>query len=78
MEAARALAELLQPIKMNYQINGNTIPHLHMHLYPRSAEDPYVGVPIDAGAASFARTVDDLARMSTALVGTKAVLPALD
>lgn len=35
MEAAGALAELLKPVKMNYQIHANTIPHLHLHLYPR-------------------------------------------
>jgi hypothetical protein len=26
MHAARALAKLLKPIKLNYQISGNTIP----------------------------------------------------
>ena len=68
MHAARALAKLLKPIKLNYQISGNTIPHLHMHLFPRFAEDPYVGRAIDAGAATFARTPEDLARMRNALI----------
>lgn len=36
MRVARAVAELLEPAKMNYEIHGNTIPHLHMHLYPRN------------------------------------------
>lgn len=67
MQAAQALARLLEPIKLNYQINGNTIPHLHMHLYPRFIGDPYVGRPIDAGAATFVRTAEDLARMRSAL-----------
>lgn len=75
MEAARALAELLKPIKMNYQINGNTIPHLHMHLYPRFRDDPYVGPAIDAGATSFDRTAEELARMRHALVRTTAAIP---
>jgi diadenosine tetraphosphate (Ap4A) HIT family hydrolase len=35
MEAVRALNSLFQPAKMNYEIHGNTIPHLHMHIYPR-------------------------------------------
>jgi diadenosine tetraphosphate (Ap4A) HIT family hydrolase len=26
----------LLTVKLNYEIHGNTIPHLHMHLYPRS------------------------------------------
>jgi diadenosine tetraphosphate (Ap4A) HIT family hydrolase len=36
MLVARAVADLLRPSKMNYEIHGNTIPHLHMHLYPRN------------------------------------------
>ncbi|HKT43571.1 MAG TPA: HIT family protein [Gaiellaceae bacterium] len=36
MRVAHAVAELLQPAKMNYEIHGNTLPHLHMHLYPRN------------------------------------------
>ena len=32
---AQALEEVYQPIKMNLQILGNTIPHLHCHLLPR-------------------------------------------
>ena len=36
MLVARTVAELLRPSKLNYEIHGNTIPHLHMHLYPRN------------------------------------------
>ncbi len=46
MSVARALAVALGPAKMNYEIHGNTIPHLHMHLFPRQAGDPYVGYVI--------------------------------
>src|SRR5207249_2771514 len=41
MIVAQALNQLLLPRKMNYEIHGNTIPHLHMHLYPRYDGDPY-------------------------------------
>jgi diadenosine tetraphosphate (Ap4A) HIT family hydrolase len=34
--------------KLNYEVHGNTIPHLHMHVYPRYAGDPFEGGPIDA------------------------------
>ena len=34
-----------QPLKMNYQTLGNTVPHLHTHLIPRFAEDPAPGHP---------------------------------
>jgi diadenosine tetraphosphate (Ap4A) HIT family hydrolase len=60
MVAARTVNELFRPMKMNYEIHGNTIPHLHMHLYPRFADDPYVGGPIDARRASFTRSPREL------------------
>jgi len=34
-------------VKMNYEIHGNTVPHLHLHLFPRYPGDPFVGKPID-------------------------------
>jgi len=67
MLVARAVHELVRPKKMNYEIHGNTIPHLHVHLLPRFAGDPYVGRPIDASRASFARTGDDLERLRKAI-----------
>ena len=63
MRVACAVAELLDPVKMNYEIHGNTVPHLHLHLFPRHIDDPYVGGPIDPRQASFRRTaeaIDDL------------------
>jgi diadenosine tetraphosphate (Ap4A) HIT family hydrolase len=60
MVAARTVNELFRPMKMNYEIHGNTIPHLHMHLYPRFAGDPYVGGSIDARRASFTRSPREL------------------
>lgn len=38
-DAARALASVVQPIKMNLEMLGNVIPHLHCHLKPRYASD---------------------------------------
>ena len=60
MLAARTVSELFRPTKMNYEIHGNTIPHLHLHLYPRFADDPYVGGPIDVRLASFSRSAEQL------------------
>lgn len=44
---SRVLAEATGAVKMNYEIHGNTLPHLHMHFYPRFAGDAFEGVPID-------------------------------
>lgn len=67
MQVARSLAGLFDPVKMNYQISGNTLPHLHMHLYPRFAGDPFAGLPIDGSAARFVRTARELDAITRAL-----------
>jgi diadenosine tetraphosphate (Ap4A) HIT family hydrolase len=36
----RALEDALEPVKLNYNILGNSVPHLHVHVIPRYAEDP--------------------------------------
>ena len=44
---AGALRKVTNCVKLNYEIHGNTIPHLHVHLYPRYRGDPFEGGPID-------------------------------
>ena len=41
-----ALERHYQPIKLNYQILGNVVPHLHTHLVPRFADDAAPGGPL--------------------------------
>src|SRR6266540_3410005 len=53
---AKALADLFSPVKMNYEIHGNTIPHLHVHLYPRFPADPF-GRPTKGSAGGVLRAV---------------------
>jgi diadenosine tetraphosphate (Ap4A) HIT family hydrolase len=45
MRVARALLEVLAPVKLNYDVLGNSVPHLHTHLVPRYADDPRPGWP---------------------------------
>lgn len=59
MAVARGLANAVHPMKMNYEIHGNTVPHLHMHLFPRHADDPYVGYVITS-RETFTRTRAEL------------------
>jgi diadenosine tetraphosphate (Ap4A) HIT family hydrolase len=68
MRAARVLSDLYAPTKMNYEIHGNTIPHLHMHLYPRFEGDPYARGPIDPRRHTFTRSAADLQRLRDALI----------
>ena len=44
---AKALRETTGAVKLNYEIHGNTIPHLHVHLFPRYKGDPFEDGPID-------------------------------
>ena len=45
LTVARALINTYQPLKMNYETLGNSLPHLHTHLIPRFADDPRPGEP---------------------------------
>jgi diadenosine tetraphosphate (Ap4A) HIT family hydrolase len=37
---ARAVEECFRPHKLNYELLGNQVPHLHWHVVPRYADDP--------------------------------------
>jgi diadenosine tetraphosphate (Ap4A) HIT family hydrolase len=37
---AEAIEACFQPHKLNYELLGNLVPHLHWHIFPRSALDP--------------------------------------
>lgn len=43
---AQALARAFRPVKMNYELLGNQVPHIHWHLVPRLATDPDLRQPI--------------------------------
>ena len=42
---ARALADALGAVKMNYELLGNQIPHIHWHIVPRLPGDPAPRAP---------------------------------
>lgn len=46
--ASKVVHGVTGAVKLNYEIHGNTIPHLHMHLFPRYVGDVFEGGPIDA------------------------------
>jgi diadenosine tetraphosphate (Ap4A) HIT family hydrolase len=37
---AHAIEQTVRPVKMNYELLGNQVPHLHWHLFPRHPGDP--------------------------------------
>ena len=42
---AEAMFRAFKPAKLNYELLGNTVPHLHWHLIPRYRDDPKPRVP---------------------------------
>jgi diadenosine tetraphosphate (Ap4A) HIT family hydrolase len=43
---ARAVSVAFGAIKMNYELLGNAIAHVHWHLVPRRADDPSPRMPV--------------------------------
>ncbi len=44
----RAIETVMEPVKLNYNILGNSVPHLHTHVIPRLSRGstPAVAVPV--------------------------------
>jgi diadenosine tetraphosphate (Ap4A) HIT family hydrolase len=45
LRVGRAIQSVLKPVKLNYDLLGNSVPHLHTHIVPRYADDPRPGWP---------------------------------
>jgi hypothetical protein len=43
---AQMIERVFAPCHMNYQLLGNLVPHLHVHLVPRYLDDPAPGRPL--------------------------------
>ena len=46
LAVGRTLAEVLKPLKLNYECLGNQEPHVHWHIFPRYLDDPLRLVPV--------------------------------
>lgn len=42
-----AVQRVTHAVKLNYEIHGNTVPHLHAHIFPRYVGDRFENRPID-------------------------------
>jgi len=45
LRVGRGLEAHFEPVKVNYDLLGNSLPHLHTHVIPRYADDPKPGWP---------------------------------
>jgi diadenosine tetraphosphate (Ap4A) HIT family hydrolase len=76
-----AVSAVTGAVKINYEIHGNSLPHLHMHFFPRYRGDRFEGQPINPrlvvqpvyAPGEFERTRDAVAR---ALRSTAALRPS--
>lgn len=50
LAVGRAVETRFDPVKLNYSILGNWVPHLHAHVLPRYHDDPAPGGPLPWGA----------------------------
>ncbi len=67
LSVARAQKRAFAASKINYEIHGNTLRHLHMHLFPRYPKDAFTGRPIDPRTQPSATTAVDLRRLVDAV-----------
>lgn len=59
LAVGRAIETVFRPVKINYQLLGNLLPHLHTHVMPRYSDDPAPGRPISWEVIFGADPVDD-------------------
>lgn len=59
MHAARAVERVFRPLKMNFELLGNAVPHLHAHIVPRYYGDPAPGRPLDPMAQQVTLTLPE-------------------
>jgi diadenosine tetraphosphate (Ap4A) HIT family hydrolase len=45
LRVGRAIEAAMAPLKLDYSVLGNSVPHLHTHIVPRYADDPRPGWP---------------------------------
>jgi diadenosine tetraphosphate (Ap4A) HIT family hydrolase len=69
---ARMIERVFAPCHMNYQLLGNLVPHLHVHLVPRYVDDPAPERPLPwepkpVDPAEFERQLQRLAEVGKAI-----------
>jgi diadenosine tetraphosphate (Ap4A) HIT family hydrolase len=68
---AAALYGLFRPAKINYELIGNMVPHMHWHLVPRFTDDPLwprpiwsePHEPVTLTAAGYAERIEQIRNM---------------
>jgi len=74
MTVARALMTYYEPLKMNYETLGNSLPHLHTHLIPRFTADGAPGRPFPLGRQGDSVPAVPEDRLTTEATGLRELL----
>lgn len=62
---AAAIEACFQPDKLNYELLGNQVPHLHWHIFPRSRRDPDALRPVWLALDRAERDANERLRLQT-------------
>jgi diadenosine tetraphosphate (Ap4A) HIT family hydrolase len=62
---ARAIVNCFAPHKLNYELLGNQVPHLHWHLFPRYQHDAEVLRPVWLALDRAEHDADERRRLQT-------------
>jgi diadenosine tetraphosphate (Ap4A) HIT family hydrolase len=74
---ARAIERGFTPHKLNYELLGNQVPHLHWHLFPRSSDDPDRLSPVWLALDRAERDPAERLRLQAAQLDRAAIVSAL-
>ena len=64
-QLAQAIEDCFCPHKLNYELLGNQVPHLHWHLFPRYRDDPDTLKPVWLALDRADRDAAELQRLQT-------------
>jgi diadenosine tetraphosphate (Ap4A) HIT family hydrolase len=74
---AAAIEKAFRPHKLNYELLGNQVAHLHWHLFPRDADDPQRLQPVWLALDRAERDAAEKLRLQTGPVERRATTAAL-
>ena len=74
---AAAIESAFRPHKLNYELLGNQVPHLHWHLFPRDARDPDALKPVWLALDRAEQDADLRQRLQTGAAGRTETVTAL-
>lgn len=74
---AEAIEACFQPHKLNYELLGNVVPHLHWHVFPRRADDPDRLKPVWLALDRAERDLAEKQRLETGTVPREEVAERL-